>query len=405
MITRKRDLRTGFSLWEGHKIPKLAYGQSPKADFYDVVVIGCGISGSLISERLCNLGLRILAVDRRRPASGSTSASTALIQWEIDQPLVKLAKQRGWKTASSAYLASVAAVKALQRRIRTLGVDCEMAPRDTLLLAGDAMGKTALAREVKQRRRLGLPSVLLDQKGLLKKYGFDREAAIESKGSIELNPVQLSLGMLKLAMNSGVEVVAPLNVIGIDATSKGVFVSFENGRVIAARKVIVASGYEMLPELPNKKYDLVSTWALATVKQMPNQLWPHKVLVWEASDPYLYFRTTHDNRIVVGGEDASYSNPERRDRQIKKKSQKILQKFGVLWPAATLKADYQWAGTFAESPTGMPIIGEVPELPNVFAVLGAGGNGITFSCVASDLAKSWVQNKAHKLAPLFAIRA
>ena len=405
MITRKRDLRTGFSLWEDHKVPKLSFRQKPKADFYDVVIIGCGVSGSLISERLCNLGLRILAVDRRRPASGSTSASTALIQWEIDQPLTKLAKQKGWKIASSAYLASAAAVKTLQKRIRTLGVDCEMMPRDTLLLAGSAMGKTALAREVKQRQRLGLPSVLLDQKALQKKYGFDREAAIESKGSIELNPVQLSLGMLKRAMNAGVEVVSPLNVIGIDATRKGVFVSFDDGRVIAARKVIVASGYETLPELPHSKYDLVSTWALATVKQMPEQLWPHRALVWEASDPYLYFRTTHDNRIVVGGEDASYSNPERRDRQIKKKSQKILQKFGILWPAATLKADFQWAGSFAESPTGLPMIGEVPELPNVFAVLGSGGNGITFSCIASDLATSWVQEKDHKLAPLFAIKA
>jgi flavin-dependent dehydrogenase len=46
----------------------------------DVVVIGAGITGSLVAQRLCELGLRPLILERRRGAMlGSTAGSTALL--------------------------------------------------------------------------------------------------------------------------------------------------------------------------------------------------------------------------------------------------------------------------------------------------------------------------------------
>lgn len=41
----------------------------------------------------------ITVLDRRRPLRGSTLASTALLQWEIDLPLVHLAKKIGHANA------------------------------------------------------------------------------------------------------------------------------------------------------------------------------------------------------------------------------------------------------------------------------------------------------------------
>jgi glycine/D-amino acid oxidase-like deaminating enzyme len=35
-------------------------------------------------------------------------------------------------------------------------------------------------------------------------------------------------------------------------------------------------------------------------------------------------------------------------------------------------------------------------MPRVFATLGAGGNGITFSAIAAGIAKEWVQGRRHK---------
>jgi glycine/D-amino acid oxidase-like deaminating enzyme len=55
----------------------------------DVAVIGAGITGAMIAHRLTAMGLSVVVVDRRDVGLGSTSASTALMQYEIDLPLVE----------------------------------------------------------------------------------------------------------------------------------------------------------------------------------------------------------------------------------------------------------------------------------------------------------------------------
>ena len=67
----------------------------------------------------------------------------------------------------------------------------------------------------------------------------------------------------------------------------------------------------------------------------------------------------------------------------------------------TLEIDYAWAGAFADSPTGLPIFKELPGLPGVFAILGCGGNGITFSVIAADVVKAWVKGHRDPDADLF----
>jgi glycine/D-amino acid oxidase-like deaminating enzyme len=57
----------------------------------------------------------------------------------------------------------------------------------------------------------------------------------------------------------------------------------------------------------------------------------------------------------------------------------------ALLPAIDATAAYAWAGTFGESDTGLPSIGRVPGMPNCYAVLGYGGNGITFGVIASQI--------------------
>ena len=74
----------------------------------------------------------------------------------------------------------------------------------------------------------------------------------------------------------------------------------------------------------------------------------------------------------------------------------------LLKPEFKGEVEYAWAGTFADSPTGLPSIGPVPGLPNVFATLGAGGNGITFSQIAANIAREWVRGRRHRDQALFA---
>ena len=92
-MTEVRDLRTGVPVWAsgGHS----PFGGAPllspaKAD---VVIVGSGITGALMALAASQKGLSAIVIDRRPPAQGSTAASTALLQFEIDAPLIRLADQ------------------------------------------------------------------------------------------------------------------------------------------------------------------------------------------------------------------------------------------------------------------------------------------------------------------------
>lgn len=89
----------------------------------DVAVVGGGITGALVSPALTEVGVRRLILHRRDGARlGSTAASTALLQFELDNPLVKLSSQIGLRAAEQVWKCSHAPVNALRTQTNRLGV-------------------------------------------------------------------------------------------------------------------------------------------------------------------------------------------------------------------------------------------------------------------------------------------
>src|SRR6188474_1410815 len=70
----------------------------------DVAVIGAGITGALVTDALIAPGRRIVVLDSRDVALGSTAATTALLQYEIDTHLTDLARLLDTQRARRAYL-------------------------------------------------------------------------------------------------------------------------------------------------------------------------------------------------------------------------------------------------------------------------------------------------------------
>jgi glycine/D-amino acid oxidase-like deaminating enzyme len=53
-----------------------------------------------------------------------------------------------------------------------------------------------------------------------------------------------------------------------------------------------------------------------------------------------------------------------------------------------MEVAFAWAGAFGITETGLPFIGPVPRHPKLYAVMGYGGNGLTFSRIAAELIRS-----------------
>ena len=154
--TIKKNLRTGRSLWADS--PGLGVPVRPleAAISVDVAIVGAGISGAFMAHELSR-DHTVAVLDRRPPLTGSTVASTALLQWEIDLPLTALAEKIGPAKAKRAYLRSRSAVDALKRwsddrsridsplleaRIGALGGQTRAAARQTVDALGGALDRT-----------------------------------------------------------------------------------------------------------------------------------------------------------------------------------------------------------------------------------------------------------------------
>ena len=399
-VTEVRDLRTGVPVWAQYPRAVLPTGPLSSSMRADVVVVGAGITGALVAEAATAMGLATVVLDRRPPAHGSTAASTALLQFEIDTPLIRLADQIGLDHAARAWQRSYRAVADLGRLVERLQIPCAFRPRRALYLAGNTLDADELAAEGLQRRAIGLPSEFLGHAELRAYAGIDRDAALLSEGAADVDPASLTIGLLRSAVASGCRLFTPAQLAEVAPLQHRVEMVTADGIELEAKALVFATGYELADGIPTAGHQRTSTWAYATPPQ-PQRLRGDGDLIWEASEPYLYIRTTADGRVIVGGEDEDIDDEAARDALLPAKIAALQRKTKALLPWLDTSADFAWAGTFGESDNGLPSIGSIPGMPNCYAVLGYGGNGITFSVVAAQIIQMLLRGQRDPDAELF----
>lgn len=384
-LTQQRALRRDQPLWAAISGASIKTTRTAAHKAYDVIIVGAGISGALMAHALTGKGLRILMVDRRQPVRGSSLASTAMIQHEIDVPLHVLQKSLGVRNAQRVWQRSAGAVEQLAQIVRDLEVKCSFQRKSTLFLAGEEYGARALKAEFEARNEAGIGAELLNAATLRERFQIVRTAALDSAISASANPAQLTAGILRSARMHGTEIVSEVEIKDVRALDDDVVLSTSEGMLLSARHVVFCTGYEFLESLANKSQKVISTWALASRPKLERPEWLDQYLVWEGSDPYLYFRSTPDGRIVLGGEDESVEDAYKDEAKRKRKTKVLIEKLADLTGIAIGKPEFEWSAAFAVTPDGLPMIGQVPHMKNVFVTMGFGGNGITFSQIAAEL--------------------
>jgi glycine/D-amino acid oxidase-like deaminating enzyme len=134
----------------------------------------------------------------------------------------------------------------------------------------------------------------------------------------------------------------------------------------------------------------------------------HRVMAWDSDRPYHYLRWTDDGRLLVGGDDTKHRTSKGSRRRIAKAREHLLIYLARIYPElADETAHYAWEGLFAETPDGLPYIGEHSRYPKHLFALGYGGNGMTASYLAAKTLVDLYQQrdkdtKSRQAANLFA---
>ncbi|HEV2841259.1 MAG TPA: FAD-dependent oxidoreductase [Chthoniobacterales bacterium] len=366
----------------------------------EVLVLGGGITGAFIAHHLVSEGLDVALVDKRDIGRGSTAASTALLEYEIDIPLTDLAKMIGQREAEDAYRICRDSIGKIEAIVREMG-ECGFRRKKSVYLASRKRDAALLREECAARKKAGIAVEYLDERTLSSMFSFQRPAALLSQDAAEVDPYQLTHELLAAASKRGLRVFERTEVVKHQGGETETTSETDRGFKVTARHVVFATGYESVEFLPRCAVTLKSTFAFVSRPLTSFEGWWEQCLIWETARPYLYLRTTPDGRAIVGGEDISFHNPAHRDRRLPKKAGKLAACFREMFPKMDLEVAYSWAGTFAETKDGLAYIGSVPEFPRYLFALGFGGNGITFGAVAAEIIRDQLLQRPNAAARLF----
>lgn len=413
-MNRPMDLKSGYPWWAVkngllHSFPPL------QRDLVcDVAVIGGGITGALIADELSEHGHEVAVIEHRDIGWGSTAASTALLQYEIDTHLTELAERYGEADAVLAYRAcldAIPALRALAGEVRD--VDC--APMESLYYASERRDERPLREEYELRARHDFPVQWLAREEVRERYDLDAPCAILSTVAARVDPYRLVYRLLTRLVRRGGHVFDRCTVARLEPSPRGVTVhtgddrdnsDAGDGHVLRAKHVVMAAGYASQQWLKQRVARNRSSYAFITDPVDDATLGPLRgTMLWESARPYLYLRTTGEGRLLVGGQDDATDIASRRDARVEKKSRRLQQQVAEKFPHLPLQPAFAWAGTFAETDDGLPFFGaHAQHGPRVHFAMAYGGNGIVYSMIGAALLRAAIERKKHPLAELFSFR-
>lgn len=364
-----------------------------------VAVIGGGMSGTICSSLLVKSGLSVVMLERDRVAGGSTSANTGLLQAANDIMLCDLIGRIGERDAEAFYKACREAVDTIAEGAVALSADVGFNRRSSLYFASTEQHLPKLKQEYEALKACGFDVEFWLPGDIAEHFPFRKPGAIVSHGDAEINPYRFVNALAEDAASAGLQIHERTGVVPLHEASGGSYrLRTTDGFEIEAEHVVYAVGYEP-DELRGQliKAELNRSHALVTGVQPSLQSWHERFLIWETARPYLYMRTTLDNRVIIGGLDEDPGYPLQSEAGRRKRSLRLLGKLEALFPELQAPSEYEWSATFGESRDGLPFIGEDPKWPKVYYCLGYGGNGTAYSVIAAQVLRDLILGGRHPL--------
>lgn len=388
------DVRSNEPFWLIVNSLPQSYPSLQKSISSEVLIIGAGITGALMAYRLLNEGKKVIMVDRRDVCNGSTAASTSMLQYEIDVPLHKLIEQVGLTCAVSSYQNGENAITDLRNIVDRIKSECGFEFKKSVYFTSSKRDISFLKDEFEARQEHGFDVKWL-AKEEFKKLGLKAYAAIESKSGAVMDIYKFANDLLKYCCDKGLEIYDRTDIEKIKTKDGKTLATTKNGHTIEVDDVVHCTGYESTETIKENIVNLKSTFALASEAFVTVPKAFENRIYWNTDAPYLYFRTTEDNRIVMGGGDRDFKNAARRDALLPRKEKELTKSFKKCFPEISFIADYSWAGTFGETKDGLPYFGKIDPEKNEHYILGFGGNGITFSVMGMEAIINSINKTPH----------
>ena len=356
----------------------------------DLVVVGGGITGLTAAVLAARGGAKVMVLEARRLAMGTTGNTTAkvttlhgLIYSELEQRL-GLESARAYADLNRIGLDQVRALAT------DLAIDCDLTEMDAVTYTEQADRRGDIEREVEIAMSLGFPASYTETVSL----PYPVAGAVRFTGQALFHPRRYALGLAGAIEAAGGVVHEGTRVLGADVDGERVRVTTARGTVMADR-VIVATLLPVVDRIglfartePSRSYALSAAAPGSTISAM----------YLSADTPTRSVRPHPDpngTRLIITGEEhktGQEPEPMQRFADLERYSRERL----------GAEPEHRWSAQDYRSSDGLPFIGRLD--PRSDRILGATGFrkwGMTNGTAAGVLLADRVLGREHPLASAF----
>lgn len=349
-----------------------------------ILIIGGGVAGALALYQFAEKGYSCVLVDEGRFGLRSTSITTALLQYELEDNYKDLLKFMDEADVRAAYQLGSMGLNEIEEIISKLGNQCDFEINHTILLSDSITDKSALKTEYEYRRSMGYPVEFYTEEN--NPTSFKLKAAIFSEnGGARLNPCSFTFQLLEYAGNKDARLYENTKIKNLAFEGEKIIATAQYGVRITADKVILATGYDKILGTKRNfcKKQLTYNIAVTPSSDMGDQ----KILVRDNKKNYHYFRQLPNGKIIFGGGDTRLFKNGIRPKTAHKKFTQLLDYLNdsFLSQSNITSIDRAVVGVFGVTPDNLGVAGFDKNHPNLMYCLGYGANGILFAAMGAKL--------------------
>lgn len=284
-----------------NKVPK-QYDYLTEDINIEVVIVGGGVTGAILAYYFSKKGIDTVLLEKKRMAYGSTSITTALLQYELDSNVQDLEQYTSSEKVIRSYKLGFKALNEIEEFISEYGNKCRYNKRYTLLFTEKKVEIGELEEEynIRKSNRIDVDFLLEHNNP----FSFNLQAGVYSKnGGAELDPYLYAHQLLEVGCSNGLRAYENTEVLSIRNIDEGIEVITNYSNKVKGKIIIVATGYNTRLFTKRDFGTTTTSFNIVTKPVKSFQGWANQILIRDNNKPYNYFRTTWDNRIIAGGED------------------------------------------------------------------------------------------------------
>ena len=369
----------------------------------DVAIVGGGVTGAILGYYFSKANIHAVILEKERIAHGSTSITTSLLQYELDSNARELEEYTTLDNVITSYKLGLKALDEIEQFIKEYGNKCKYEKKDTLLYTSKEYEVKEMKEEYEIRKNAGIDVKYISEEN--NPFSLDLKAGVYGvNAGAQLDPYEYTHQLLDVSCNMGLKVYENTEVMEIAYGKDEVEIITSFGYKVKAKKVIIATGYNT-QRFTKRNFGVKTvTYNIATKSVKSFDGWFNKVLIRDNCDPYNYFRTTYDNRIIAGGEDVDFYTNIENEKLAKEKYSILLNRIKNMFPnIKDIEIDYEYCGGFISSQDNLGYIGEDPNHKNLWFCLGYGANGILFAILGGMMLSKLYKNEIDENLRLFKV--